>query len=102
MVTTITFNASGKNYRVAVEGDLRNVTLNAERKIRLASRIIKILSARGLKWAKSGILQMTSMLSARLTPAGTDHEHFDPIEGRCAYSSLFDEESAPNIIRDWR
>lgn len=102
MVTTITFNTSGKNYRVAVEGDLRNITLNAERRIKLGSRIIKILSARGHKWAKSGIFRLTSSLQAQIEPAGTGHEHYDPIKGTCTFSSLFNEEAAPNLIRDWR
>lgn len=102
MVTTISFSANGKSYRVAVEGDLRNTAFNAERRIKLAARIIRVLSARGLKWAKSGLYRQVSQFEARLEPTGPNHDSFDPIDGTVSYSSLFDEEQAPNVIRDWR
>jgi hypothetical protein len=102
MVTTITFAANGKNYRVAIEGDLRNVAFNAERRNKLATRIIRILSARGLKWAKSGLYHQISQYEARLEPTGPNHDSYDTIKGTASYSTLFEEDKAPNIIRDWR
>jgi hypothetical protein len=102
MITTIIFTSNdGKKYRVAVEGDLRNITLNAERRRKLGTRICKILVARGLKSAKSGGIFYLYPPEARLelTP---DHGPSELIKGTVSYSTLVDEGLAPNVIRDWR
>lgn len=101
MTTIIIFTADGKKYRVAVEGDLRNTTLNAERRRKLGARICKILAARGLKLAKGGIFYLYSQYNAQLEVTDPDGSP-KIIRGTASYATLVDEEQAPNIIRDWR
>jgi hypothetical protein len=102
MVTIVIFKADdGKSYRVAIEGDLRNTTLNAERRRKLGTRICKILAARGLKLAKSGGIFYLYSPEARLELTLQDGSS-KLLKGITSYSTLVEEDIAPNIIRDWR
>ena len=103
MVTTLQIEIAGRQTRMAIEGDLRMTLTTASERIKLGSLILKTLNKRGFVWASAAILSISpSGLSGRLEPAGSDHYKFQALPIRLSYSSLVEEDKAPNIIRDWK
>ena len=100
MVTTLQIEIAGRQTRMTVEGDLRD-SLTAVQRIKLGSLILKTLNKRGFIWAASAILTVRG-LNGFLEPAGPDHYKFDSLPIKLSYSSLVNEDKAPNIIRGWR
>lgn len=107
MVTTMTIAIAGQNVRICFKGDFKNVAFNRDLRLHVGKIICDKIKERKLGWAHQGVFYLQGVsnaygLTGRIEPAGPGHDSYETLPIKLSYDNLFEEESAPNIIRDWR